>query len=393
MMNRIERLGFLIAVYIKSLFAHKQLIVCALLSGLCCLAVLLGAATVFSPNDQYRHFTSELYCQWVFDEPVDCALIAEQLARDMDNGQIAEIHAIAKSYSDSVLVYGLSDNVFMTKNDIMYGNPYADPMKLQCYIDKSLIPYEYDVKMDELAVSINGVDFKHVGKSFLLPYNFPPAVISQIGYDKKLSVLCKQNADMRIYGNANINEKSDKRAGTVYVPLTFMAQQHTRIGAIAITMNEPLTESARAAFESKYRTFNFKTFTHPTLSNWSHLTHEMMGQTKKEMWAVEIIMFACMINQLVFWEILMRRLKPVIKRCRMIGGSGMSIKSSLMAFITLVAIMIVIFAAPLYILGMSRGSNQLRLSIQGAVSASVIWVIGLVIYCLLIVRDRMTKGW
>lgn len=399
MMPAIKRLGFLITVYAKSLFAYKRLAACALLSGLCCLAILLGAAVVFSPSDQYQHFTDAQYCQWAFDEPIDYARVADKLARDMSGGRVSSAHVIAKARSANgpVVVYGLSGDVFNTKNAIMYGGADTVPNNIQCYIDQRFIPYEYNTSMDDLIISINGIDFNSAGKSFLLPYTFPSAVISQIGYDDKLSVSLNKNIHMRIYGESailseNADNKYDQSAYAVYVPLEFMAEQHIHIGAMAITMNETLTESARSEFESEYSALGFKTFVHPSLSNWSRMTRDMLSDTAREMWAVEIIMFACMINQLVFWEILMRGLKPVIKRCRMIGGSNITLKSALTILLVIIALIVLCAAAPLYVFGMSRGSANISLTMPGAVSASIIWAVGLVVYCLLIVRDRNTKG-
>ena len=81
----LEKYKFLLSIYFKYLFAKKQLVVCAWLSGLCCLSILFGAAVAFSPDNQYQHFTNELYCQWLFDKPIDYARLAEKMERDMED--------------------------------------------------------------------------------------------------------------------------------------------------------------------------------------------------------------------------------------------------------------------------------------------------------------------
>lgn len=253
------------------------------------------------------------------------------------------------------------------------------------------------MNMDRFVVTVNGIDINHVGKTFMPPYIFPTTVISQIEYDKLLSVSCEQNVNMHIFNNADvlyehIDDEFGQGIGAVYVSLEFMAEQHICVGAMAITMRKSLTESARIEFENKYQALGYRTFIHPELSNWSQLTHEMVGETVREMWAVEIIMFACMMNQLIFWEIFMRRLRPVMKRCHMVGGSNLILKSSLILFLTILAITITCLAIPLYALCMNWWNEYTKLSVQSAVSASIIWVLGLVGYCLLIIRDKEMKG-
>lgn len=387
----LEKYKFLLSIYFKYLFAKKQLVVCAWLSGLCCLSILFGAAVAFSPDNQYQHFTNELYCQWLFDKPIDYARLAEKMERDMEDKVISSVYVLAKAPSKNgdVLVYGLSRNVFMTPNNILYGTADANNEELSCYVEHCFIPDEYDVSMEDMHITINGRRMNRVEKAFMLPYTFPNEIISQIESDETIAIDCAQNPNMRVFGRAS---ESDNAVGAIYIPLDMMAEQHICVAAMAIVMNEPLTEAERVKLETSYKEFGIHSFSHPVLSNWSELTHEMLGEKVKEMWAVEMIMFACMVNQLIFWKLFMQRLKPVIKRCTMLGASIREVRASLTLFLTILALMMLIMVVPIYALCMSGTNMRPGMSIASIASVGIVWVIGFVGYCLINGMNRKRKG-
>ena len=387
----LEKYKFLLSIYFKYLFAKKQLVVCAWLSGLCCLSILFGAAVAFSPDNQYQHFTNELYCQWLFDKPIDYARLAEKMERDMEDKVISSVYVLAKAPSKNgdVLVYGLSRNVFMTPNNILYGTADANNEELSCYVEHCFIPDEYDVSMEDMHITINGRRMNRVEKAFMLPYTFPNEIISQIESDETIAIDCAQNPNMRVFGRAS---ESDNAVGAIYIPLDMMAEQHICVAAMAIVMNEPLTEAERVKLETSYKEFGIHSFSHPVLSNWSELTHEMLGEKVKEMWAVEIIMFACMVNQLIFWKLFMQRLKPVIKRCTMLGASIREVRASLTLFLTILALMMLIMVVPIYALCMGGTNMRPSMSIASIASVGIVWVIGFVGYCLINGMNRKRKG-
>lgn len=387
----LEKYKFLLSIYFKYLFAKKQLVVCAWLSGLCCLSILFGAAVAFSPDNQYQHFTNELYCQWLFDKPIDYARLAEKMERDMEDRVISSVYVLAKAPSKNgdVLVYGLSRNVFMTPNNILYGTADANNEELSCYVEHCFIPDEYDVNMEDMHITINGRRMNRVEKAFMLPYTFPNEIISQIESDETIAIDCAQNPNMRVFGRAS---ESDNAVGAIYIPLDMMAEQHICVAAMAIVMNEPLTEAERVKLETSYKEFGIHSFSHPVLSNWSELTHEMLGEKVKEMWAVEMIMFACMVNQLIFWKLFMQRLKPVIKRCTMLGASIREVRASLTLFLTILALMMLIMVVPIYALCMGGTNMRPGMSIASIASVGIVWVIGFVGYCLINGMNRKRKG-
>ena len=387
----LEKYKFLLSIYFKYLFAKKQLVVCAWLSGLCCLSILFGAAVAFSPDNQYQHFTNELYCQWLFDKPIDYARLAEKMERDMEDKVISSVYVLAKAPSKNgdVLVYGLSRNVFMTPNNILYGTADANNEELSCYVEHCFIPDEYDVSMEDMHITINGRRMNRVEKAFMLPYTFPNEIISQIESDETIAIDCAQNPNMRVFGRAS---ESDNAVGAIYIPLDMMAEQHICVAAMAIVMNEPLTEAERVKLETSYKEFGIHSFSHPVLSNWSELTHEMLGEKVKEMWAVEMIMFACMVNQLIFWKLFMQRLKPVIKRCTMLGASIREVRASLTLFLTILALMMLIMIVPIYALCMGGTNMRPGMSIASIASVGIVWVIGFVGYCLINGMNRKRKG-
>ena len=387
----LEKYKFLLSIYFKYLFAKKQLVVCAWLSGLCCLSILFGAAVAFSPDNQYQHFTNELYCQWLFDKPIDYARLAEKMERDMEDKVISSVYVLAKAPSKNgdVLVYGLSRNVFMTPNNILYGTADTNNKELGCYIEHCFIPDEYDVNMEDMHVTINGRRMNRVEKAFMLPYTFPNEIISQIESDETIAIDCAQNPNMRVFGRAS---ESDNAVRAIYIPLEMMAEQHICVSAMAIVMNEPLTEAERVKLETSYKEFGIHPFSHPVLSNWSELTHEMLGEKVKEMWAVEMIMFACMVNQLIFWKLFMQRLKPVIKRCTMLGASIQEVRASLTLFLTMLALIMLIMVVPIYALCMGGTNMRPGLSIASIASVGVVWVMGFVGYCLINGTNRKRKG-
>lgn len=387
----LEKYKFLLSIYFKYLFAKKQLVVCAWLSGLCCLSILFGAAIAFSPDNQYQHFTNELYCQWLFDKPIDYARLAEKMERDMEDKVISSVYVLAKAPSKNgdVLVYGLSRNVFMTPNNILYGTADANNEELSCYVEHCFIPDEYDVSMEDMHITINGRRMNRVEKAFMLPYTFPNEIISQIESDETIAIDCAQNPNMRVFGRAS---ESDNAVGAIYIPLDMMAEQHICVAAMAIVMNEPLTEAERVKLETSYKEFGIHSFSHPVLSNWSELTHEMLGEKVKEMWAVEMIMFACMVNQLIFWKLFMQRLKPVIKRCTMLGASIREVRASLTLFLTILALMMLIMVVPIYALCMGGTNMRPGMSIASIASVGIVWVIGFVGYCLINGMNRKRKG-
>ena len=387
----LEKYKFLLSIYFKYLFAKKQLVVCAWLSGLCCLSILFGAAVAFSPDNQYQHFTNELYCQWLFDKPIDYARLAEKMERDMEDKVISSVYVLAKAPSKNgdVLVDGLSRNVFMTPNNILYGTADANNEELSCYVEHCFIPDEYDVSMEDMHITINGRRMNRVEKAFMLPYTFPNEIISQIESDETIAIDCAQNPNMRVFGRAS---ESDNAVGAIYIPLEMMAEQHICVAAMAIVMNEPLTEAERVKLETSYKEFGIRSFSHPVLSNWSELTHEMLGEKVKEMWAVEMIMFACMVNQLIFWKLFMQRLKPVIKRCTMFGASIREVRASLTLFLTILALMMLIMVVPIYALCMSGTNMRPGMSIASIASVGIVWVIGFVGYCLINGMNRKRKG-
>jgi len=387
----LEKYKFLLSIYFKYLFAKKQLVVCAWLSGLCCLSILFGAAVAFSPDNQYQHFTNELYCQWLFDKPIDYARLAEKIERDMEDKVISSVYVLAKAPSKNgdVLVYGLSRNVFMTPNNILYGTADANNEELSCYVEHCFIPDEYDVSMEDMHITINGRRMNRVEKAFMLPYTFPNEIISQIESDETIAIDCAQNPNMRVFGRAS---ESDNAVGAIYIPLDMMAEQHICVAAMAIVMNEPLTEAERVKLETSYKEFGIHSFSHPVLSNWSELTHEMLGEKVKEMWAVEMIMFACMVNQLIFWKLFMQRLKPVIKRCTMLGASIREVRASLTLFLTILALMMLIMVVPIYALCMGGTNMRPGMSIASIASVGIVWVIGFVGYCLINGMNRKRKG-
>lgn len=387
----LEKYKFLLSIYFKYLFAKKQLVVCAWLSGLCCSSILFGAAVAFSPDNQYQHFTNELYCQWLFDKPIDYARLAEKMERDMEDKVISSVYVLAKAPSKNgdVLVYGLSRNVFMTPNNILYGTADANNEELSCYVEHCFIPDEYDVSMEDMHITINGRRMNRVEKAFMLPYTFPNEIISQIESDETIAIDCAQNPNMRVFGRAS---ESDNAVGAIYIPLEMMAEQHICVAAMAIVMNEPLTEAERVKLETSYKEFGIHSFSHPVLSNWSELTHEMLGEKVKEMWAVEMIMFACMVNQLIFWKLFMQRLKPVIKRCTMLGASIREVRASLTLFLTILALMMLIMVVPIYALCMGGTNMRPGMSIASIASVGIVWVIGFVGYCLINGMNRKRKG-
>lgn len=387
----LEKYKFLLSIYFKYLFAKKQLVVCAWLSGLCCLSILFGAAVAFSPDNQYQHFTNELYCQWLFDKPIDYARLAEKMERDMEDKVISSVYVLAKAPSKNgdVLVYGLSRNVFMTPNNILYGTADANNEELSCYVEHCFIPDEYDVSMEDMHITINGRRMNRVEKAFMLPYTFPNEIISQIESDETIAIDCAQNPNMRVFGRAS---ESDNAVGAIYIPLEMMAEQHICVAAMAIVMNEPLTEAERVKLETSYKEFGIHSFSHLVLSNWSELTHEMLGEKVKEMWAVEMIMFACMVNQLIFWKLFMQRLKPVIKRCTMLGASIREVRASLTLFLTILALMMLIMVVPIYALCMGGTNMRPGMSIASIASVGIVWVIGFVGYCLINGMNRKRKG-
>lgn len=387
----LEKYKFLLSIYFKYLFAKKQLVVCAWLSGLCCLSILFGAAVAFSPDNQYQHFTNELYCQWLFDKPIDYARLAEKMERDMEDKVISSVYVLAKAPSKNgdVLVYGLSGNVFITPNNILYGTADANNEELSCYVEHCFIPDEYDVSMEDMHITINGRRMNRVEKAFMLPYTFPNEIISQIESDETIAIDCAQNPNMRVFGRAS---ESDNAVGAIYIPLDMMAEQHICVAAMAIVMNEPLTEAERVKLETSYKEFGIHSFSHPVLSNWSELTHEMLGEKVKEMWAVEMIMFACMVNQLIFWKLFMQRLKPVIKRCTMLGASIQEVRASLTLFLTILALMMLIMVVPIYALCMGGTNMRPGMSIASIASVGIVWVIGFVGYCLINGMNRKRKG-
>lgn len=387
----LEKYKFLLSIYFKYLFAKKQLVVCAWLSGLCCLSILFGAAVAFSPDNQYQHFTNELYCQWLFDKPIDYARLAEKMERDMEDKVISSVYVLAKAPSKNgdVLVYGLSRNVFMTPNNILYGTADANNEELSCYVEHCFIPDEYDVSMEDMHITINGRRMNRVEKALMLPYTFPNEIISQIESDETIAIDCAQNPNMRVFGRAS---ESDNAVGAIYIPLDMMAEQHICVAAMAIVMNEPLTEAERVKLETSYKEFGIHSFSHPVLSNWSELTHEMLGEKVKEMWAVEIIMFACMVNQLIFWKLFMQRLKPVIKRCTMLGASIREVRASLTLFLTILALMMLIMVVPIYALCMGGTNMRPGMFIASIASVGIVWVIGFVGYCLINGMNRKRKG-
>lgn len=387
----LEKYKFLLSIYFKYLFAKKQLVVCAWLSGLCCLSILFGAAVAFSPDNQYQHFTNELYCQWLFDKPIDYARLAEKMERDMEDKVISSVYVLAKAPSKNgdVLVYGLSRNVFMTPNNILYGTADANNEELSCYVEHCFIPDEYDVSMEDMHITINGRRMNRVEKAFMLPYTFPNEIISQIESDETIAIDCAQNPNMRVFGRAS---ESDNAVGAICIPLEMMAEQHICVAAMAIVMNEPLTEAERVKLETSYKEFGIHSFSHPVLSNWSELTHEMLGEKVKEMWAVEMIMFACMVNQLIFWKLFMQRLKPVIKRCTMLGASIREVRASLTLFLTILALMMLIMVVPIYALCMGGTNMRPGMSIASIASVGIVWVIGFVGYCLINGMNRKRKG-
>lgn len=387
----LEKYKFLLSIYFKYLFAKKQLVVCAWLSGLCCLSILFGAAVAFSPDNQYQHFTNELYCQWLFDKPIDYARLAEKMERDMEDKVISSVYVLAKAPSKNgdVLVCGLSGNVFMTPNNILYGTADANNEELSCYVEHCFIPDEYDVSMEDMHITINGRRMNRVEKAFMLPYTFPNEIISQIESDETIAIDCAQNPNMRVFGRAS---ESDNAVGAIYIPLDMMAEQHICVAAMAIVMNEPLTEAERVKLETSYKEFGIHSFSHPVLSNWSELTHEMLGEKVKEMWAVEMIMFACMVNQLIFWKLFMQRLKPVIKRCTMLGASIREVRASLTLFLTILALMMLIMVVPIYALCMGGTNMRPGMSIASIASVGIVWVIGFVGYCLINGMNRKRKG-
>lgn len=387
----LEKYKFLLSIYFKYLFAKKQLVVCAWLSGLCCLSILFGAAVAFSPDNQYQHFTNELYCQWLFDKPIDYARLAEKMERDMEDKVISSVYVLAKAPSKNgdVLVYGLSRNVFMTPNNILYGTADANNEELSCYVEHCFIPDEYDVSMEDMHITINGRRMNRVEKAFMLPYTFPNEIISQIESDETIAIDCAQNPNMRVFGRAS---ESDNAVGAIYIPLDMMAEQHICVAAMAIVTNEPLTEAERVKLETSYKEFGIHSFSHPVLSNWSELTHEMLGEKVKEMWAVEMIMFACMVNQLIFWKLFMQRLKPVIKRCTMLGASIREVRASLTLFLTILALMMLIMVVPIYALCMGGTNMRPGMFIASIASVGIVWVIGFVGYCLINGMNRKRKG-
>ena len=387
----LEKYKFLLSIYFKYLFAKKQLVVCAWLSGLCCLSILFGAAVAFSPDNQYQHFTNELYCQWLFDKPIDYARLAEKMERDMEDKVISSVYVLAKAPSKNgdVLVYGLSRNVFMTPNNILSSTAAANNEELSCYVEHCFIPDEYDVSMEDMHITINGRRMNRVEKAFMLPYTFPNEIISQIESDETIAIDCAQNPNMRVFGRAS---ESDNAVGAIYIPLDMMAEQHICVAAMAIVMNEPLTEAERVKLETSYKEFGIHSFSHPVLSNWSELTHEMLGEKVKEMWAVEMIMFACMVNQLIFWKLFMQRLKPVIKRCTMLGASIREVRASLTLFLTILALMMLIMVVPIYALCMGGTNMRPGMSIASIASVGIVWVIGFVGYCLINGMNRKRKG-
>lgn len=397
MLAEIKKIGFLIAIYTKALFSHKKLLLCAFLSGISCLLILLGAAIVFGPNDHFQKFTEDMYCQWMFDAPVDYSLLDAQLKEDADSQAVASVLALAKTRSENgyALLLGLSDDLLSLPETIMYNEENQDIPDLQCYLDPSFIPREYSSNMKALTVDINGVKQDHVGKTFSLPYDFPYEVISQAACNKKLSVSCNGSKQMREKDHHGMPVDDDDPLagipyGYIYVPLSLLSEQHVEISAVTLIMQRALTPSARKEFEEKYRKFNISTFNHPELSSWSRLTYEMLGETATEMWLVEIIMFACMINQLVFWEILMRRLKPSVNKCYMVGGSKRTLKVSMIVFLFVLAFLILILGTSCFLFFRQAENCKIELSLQGAVSIGIIWTIGFICYCL---PFAMGKRW
>lgn len=390
-----EKIHILMTVYVKTILGYRGLALYALLSGVCCLAVLLGVAVLLSPNEQYKAFSEDLYCQWRFHDALEYSLLDDRLSQDMDTGAVASFEVAAKVMVNHrwVLIYGLSDDLLRERDKVLYDAAVYDRQD-QCYIDPCFIPYEYDTRVNEIALQVNERKLNRVGKLFSIPYDFPSDMIADMPHDLHTSVSCEQNPEFTIYPDADIQDSdqgyTDDVMGRIFLPIEVFRKEGIRIGAICLIMNERLTDDERVRIEKRYADVGFERFAHPALSNWSALTREMMKASIIEAWAVELLLFACMINQLIFWEMLMQRLLPIVCRCHTIGGSR-RLQKFILAILLLSACLFIDFLTVSSLAIAKPDLGFMRLTLPSAASACTVFTLGLTAYCLMSVGQKSAE--
>lgn len=390
-----EKFKTLMSAYVKTIFGYRGLALCALLSGVCCLAVLLGVAVILSPNEQYKAFSEDLYCQWRFHDAIEYPLLDDRLSQDVDTGAVESFEVVAKVMVNHrwVLIYGLSDDLLRERDKVLYDAAVYD-WQDQCYIDPCFIPYEYDTRVNEIAIQVNERKLNRIGKLFSIPYNFPSNLIDDMPHDSYTSVHCAQNPEFTIYQDADIQdndpEYTDDVTGRIFLPIEVFRKERIRIGAICLIMSGRLTDGERARVEQRYADVGFERFAHPALSGWSALTREMRKASVIEAWAIELLLFACMINQLIFWEMLMQRLLPIVCRCHTIGGSW-RLQKFILAILLLSACLFIdlLTVSSLAIARLDLGF--MRLTLSSAASACTVFTLGLTAYCLMSVGRKYVE--
>ncbi len=387
-----EKFKTLMSVYVKTIFGYRGLALYALLSGVCCLAVLLGVAVILSPNEQYKAFSEDLYCQWRFHDAIEYPLLDDRLSQDVDTGAVESFEVVAKVMVNHrwVLIYGLSDDLLRERDKVLYDAAVYDRQD-QCYIDPCFIPYQYDTRVNEIAIQINERKLNRIGKLFSIPYDFPSNLIDNMPHDSYTSVYCAQNPEFAIYQDADIQnndqEYTDDVTGRIFLPIDVFRKERIRIGAICLIMSERLTDDERARVEKRYADVGFERFAHPELSNWSALTYEAMKASVIEAWAVELLLFACMINQLIFWEMLMQKLLPVIYRCHTIGGSR-KLQKFIIAILLLSACLFIDLLTVSSFMIFKPCSGFMSLTFHSMVSACTVFTLGLTVYCLMCIGRK-----
>lgn len=99
------------------------------------------------------------------------------------------------------------------------------------------------------------------------------------------------------------------------------------------------------------------------------------------------MLFACMINQLIFWEMLMQRLLPIVCRCHTIGGSR-RLQKFILAILLLSACLFIDFLTVSSLAIAKPDLGFMRLTLPSAASACTVFTLGLTAYCLMSVGQK-----
>lgn len=235
---------------------------------------------------------------------------------------------------DGVDVVGLDDASY-------YGGAYdADEMseKLTCRVSNDLIPYEYDLRADEITLQFQGKTFSCIGKANYLSsalLETVPAEQMAGSYfldDFSLSVNpdWKRYSENEVYldkpGKHELKDMYEEfiqpfRPCQVFLSLRDYCAAELPVYGVALLFDEPLAGAARENFLAAFEDVAWEECFNESVDSVTRMAKNLENFRLMSIIRLVTVVTLALFLQLVSWKIWIAELKKLMDSCHMMGLS------------------------------------------------------------------------